>query len=72
MKKQIQFVSVDEQALETVSGGLLDIGNGSLNGNTIKFLSDIAVNVKVGDIASNILNVLNEVSGGCAEHPFGC
>jgi hypothetical protein len=70
MKKQIQFVSVDEKALETVSGGLLDIGNHSLNGNTINLLSGIAVGVKTGDIASGILNILNEVEGG--HKPFWC
>ncbi len=63
MTKADLFVSVDEQALETVSGGLLDILNGSLNGNNIKVLSDLSFNVKTGDIASNILNLLNEVSG---------
>ena len=67
MKNAIEFVSVDESALETVSGGLLDIGNYSLNGNTINILSGLSVNLDVGDVASNILNALNHVHGcgGC-------
>jgi hypothetical protein len=64
MKNQIAFVSVDEQALETVSGGLLNLGNGSLNGNTINVLSGLSINVGLGDIASNILNIANAI-GGC-------
>jgi len=60
MKKQIQFVSVDEKALESVAGGLLDILNGSLNCNTIYVLSGIELNTKVGDVASDILNIGNE------------
>jgi hypothetical protein len=60
---QIKFVSVEESALETVSGGLLNIGNGSLNNNQISLLSDLSVNVATGDILSNILNVLNHVHG---------
>jgi hypothetical protein len=63
MTKQIQFVSVDEMALETVSGGLLDIANYALNGNTINVASGINVGVKVGDVLSNILNIANEVHG---------
>lgn len=55
------FASVDEKALETVSGGLLDIANGSVNGNTIKLLSDICADLSFGDILSNILNIGNEV-----------
>jgi hypothetical protein len=61
MTKQTQFVSVDEKALETVAGGLLDIGNYSLNYNTINVLSGICADVKVGDVLSNILNIANEV-----------
>jgi hypothetical protein len=61
MKNEIQFVSVDEKALETVAGGLLDIANGSLNNNCITLLSHIGLDVVVGDVASRILNVLNEV-----------
>jgi len=61
MTKQIQFVSVDEKALETVAGGLLDIGNGSANYNNIAALSNIQVGVLVGDVASFIGNVLNQV-----------
>jgi len=60
MKKQIQFVSVEEAALESVAGGLLDILNGSVNGNTINLLSGITLNAKVGDVASDILNIGNE------------
>ncbi|MFT3927635.1 MAG: hypothetical protein QM778_34210 [Myxococcales bacterium] len=60
MKKQIQFVSVEEAALESVAGGLLDILNGSLNCNTINVLSGITLNTKVGDVASDILNIGNE------------
>ena len=60
MKKQIQFVSVDEKALESVSGGLLDILNGSVNHNNINVLSGICVNTKVGDVLSDILNIGNE------------
>jgi hypothetical protein len=63
MKQQSVFVSVDEKALETVSGGLLDILNNSLNCNTINVASGINVGVKVGDVLSNILNIANEVEG---------
>ncbi len=62
MKTQEMFVSVDEKALETVSGGLLDILNGSLNYNTISILSDISLSATVGDILSNIGNIANELS----------
>jgi hypothetical protein len=66
MKNQNLFVSVDEKALETVSGGLADIGNGSLNGNRINVLSGLSVNVSTGDIGSQILNIANALScGGC-------
>jgi len=58
--KNEMFVSVDEKALETVAGGLLDIANGSLNGNTINVLSGICVNTEVGDVLSHILNIGNE------------
>ena len=62
MKNQEMFVSVEEGALETVSGGgLLDIGNGSLNYNVINVLSGICVNTKVGDVLSDLLNIGNEV-----------
>jgi hypothetical protein len=60
MKKQIEFVSVEETALESVAGGFLDILNHSLNHNTINVLSGIAVNTEVGDVLSNILNIGNE------------
>jgi len=59
--KNEMFVSVDEKALETVSGGLLDIPNGALNGNNINVLSGICVNTAVGDVLSHILNIGNEV-----------
>jgi hypothetical protein len=59
--KNEMFVSVDEKALESVAGGLLDLLNGSLNCNTINVLSGIDVGVKVGDVLSNILNIANEV-----------
>ncbi len=68
MTKADLFVSVDEQALEVVAGGLLDLANGSVNGNAIKLLSDINVGVQVGNVASYLLNALNEVScavGSC-------
>jgi hypothetical protein len=72
MKNEIAFVSVDELALETVSGGLLDLANHSLNGNTINVLSNVKVDLSVGDVLSNILNIANQV--GCALHcgPQGC
>jgi len=63
MKNQEMFVSVEEKALETVAGGLLDILNGSLNCNTINVLSGITANVEVGDVLSHLLNIGNE---------FGC
>jgi hypothetical protein len=59
--KTEMFVSVDEKALETVAGGLLDIGNYSLNGNTINVLSYDAICVKVGDVLSKIGNIANQV-----------
>ncbi|MFT3923946.1 MAG: hypothetical protein QM778_15540 [Myxococcales bacterium] len=68
MTTQIQFVSVDEQALESVSGGLADVLNGSLNGNNINVLSNVTINTGLGDVASVLLNVLNQVhgcGGGC-------
>ncbi len=61
MKTQEMFVSVDEKALETVAGGLADLLNYSLNGNTIKLLSDWNIQACVGDVLSNILNIANEV-----------
>jgi len=61
--KNEMFVSVDEKALETVAGGLLDILNGSLNCNNINVLSGICLNTEVGDVLSHILNIGNE---------FGC
>jgi hypothetical protein len=62
MKNAIQFVSVEESALESVAGGLLDIGNGSLNANpVINVASFITANTMVGDVASFIGNVLNDV-----------
>jgi hypothetical protein len=61
MQKQIQFVSVDEQALETVAGGLLDVANYAVNFNTINVLSGICADVSVGDVLSKILNIGNEV-----------
>jgi hypothetical protein len=61
MKTQEMFVSVDEKALETVSGGLLDILNGALNGNTINLLSGINLQACVGDVLSNIGNIANEL-----------
>jgi hypothetical protein len=61
MKNATAFVSVDEMALETVAGGLLDIANHAVNGNTINVLSGICADVKVGDVLSNILNVANEI-----------
>ena len=61
MKNQEMFVSVDEKALETVSGGLLDILNGALNGNTINLLSGIELNTAIGDVLSNIANIGNEL-----------
>jgi hypothetical protein len=61
MKNEIAFVSVDELALETVSGGLLDVANFSGNFNSVNLLSGISVAACVGDVASNILNVLNSV-----------
>jgi putative heme degradation protein len=61
MTNQIAFVSVDEQALETVTGGLLDIANFSGNNNCINVLSGIVASVGVGDVLSNILNIANEV-----------
>jgi outer membrane lipoprotein SlyB len=65
MKKQIQFVSVEESALESVAGGLADILNGSLNGNTINVLSGDHIALSVGDVASGILNIANQVSSAC-------
>ena len=65
MKNAIEFVSVDEQALESVAGGLADIGNGSVNGNHINVLSFITANTSVGNVGSYILNVLNQVGGCC-------
>jgi hypothetical protein len=61
MKNQIKFVSVDEKALETVAGGLADVANYAVNCNDISVLSDIGAFVATGDVASYILNVLNEV-----------
>ncbi|MFT3923944.1 MAG: hypothetical protein QM778_15530 [Myxococcales bacterium] len=61
MKNAIQFVSVEESALESVAGGLADIGNGSVNCNNINVASFIAANTHVGDVLSYIGNVLNEV-----------
>jgi hypothetical protein len=65
MKNATQFVSVEESALESVAGGLLDIGNFSGNGNTVNVLSGIDLGVSVGDVGSNILNILNHVHGCC-------
>jgi hypothetical protein len=58
--KNEMFVSVDEKALESVSGGLLDALNHALNGNTINVLSGLNLKAEIGDVLSNILNVLNE------------
>jgi hypothetical protein len=62
MKTQEMFVSVDEKALETVSGGLLDLLNKSLNGNTINILSGINLEACIGDVLSTIGNLANEVA----------
>jgi len=61
MKNQDMFASVDEKALETVSGGLLDLLNGALNGNTINLLSGLQLNAALGDLLSNIGNIGNEL-----------
>ncbi|MFT3927637.1 MAG: hypothetical protein QM778_34220 [Myxococcales bacterium] len=61
MKKQEMFVSVEEMALESVAGGLLDIANGALNHNNINVLSGLSLNTCVGDVLSHILNIGNEV-----------
>lgn len=61
MKNAIQFVSVEEMALETVAGGLANIANGSVNHNEINVASFIEATTVVGDVGSYILNVLNEV-----------
>ena len=61
MKNAIEFVSVEEMALETVAGGLADIANGSVNCNDINVASFLTANTAVGDVASFILNVLNQV-----------
>jgi hypothetical protein len=61
MKNQSMFVSVSEENLDVVAGGLLDILNKSLNFNTINVASGIGLGVEVGDVLSNILNIANEV-----------
>lgn len=61
------FVSVDEKALETVSGGLLDVLNYALNGNTISVGSNLQLGLVVGDVLSNIGNIANEVTGAVRE-----
>ncbi|MFT3923945.1 MAG: hypothetical protein QM778_15535 [Myxococcales bacterium] len=65
MKNAIQFVSVEESALESVAGGLADIGNGSVNHNNINVASFLSANTSVGDVGSYILNILNDVSSCC-------
>jgi len=62
MKNAIEFVSVEESELESVSGGLLDVLNGALSNNNINVLSGVSVNLGVGDVASHILNILNQVA----------
>jgi len=59
--KNEMFVSVDEKALESVAGGLLDILNGAVNGNCINVASFIKANTEIGDVLSHILNIGNEV-----------
>jgi hypothetical protein len=54
-----EFVSIDEQALEGVSGGLLDLLNHALNGNDIDILSGFCINIELGDVLSNLLNIGN-------------
>jgi hypothetical protein len=61
MRNAIEFVSVEESALETVAGGLLDVGNFSALHNCINVASGISAHTCVGDVLSVIGNVLNEV-----------
>jgi hypothetical protein len=61
MKNATDFVSVEEMALETVAGGLLDVANYAVNGNCINVLSGISLHAVVGDVASKILNIANEI-----------
>jgi|GEM_PF-1614848 len=69
MKNAIEFVSVEESALESVAGGLLDLANGSVNGNAISLGSNIAASAVVGDVGSFLLNVLNQVTCMCGQPP---
>jgi len=61
MKNAIEFVSVEESALESVAGGLLDLANGSVNSNCINVASFLTANAAVGDVLSYIGNILNQV-----------
>jgi hypothetical protein len=61
MKNATQFVSVEESALESVAGGLLDVANFSANHNCVNVASGIVAAVAVGDVLSYIGNIGNEI-----------